>query len=512
MYLLMNKNTPVALFHIVSDDYAADKRLELLQTYGKLPINTTNLNEWAETRKAYKHSRHLKQLVTKLGGDDIENYINLTHLASINDTFWMKNAYDDTSWDRISLYRNQFSEAISMLAFGTTCNNDIGLSTTSPELTCDGSFAKCFRKEKIRGQFGSDIFIYKRGGEIGQGIEPYCEILASELANHISPHNSVSYSIKPLHQKLASCCNLFTNEQIGYAAYARITDLNNISLSAALRYYENIGSEEQFREMIVVDALCFNEDRHAGNYGVLFDNDTLEIKKMAPIFDLNVTFFRNAVAEDFSHIGDYMYHISPKLGDDFTKTGHFAANSTTLQDRIKDVKDFSFSFRGDETFSPERVTQIETIVRKQAAAILSDNCLKTTDVFFSQEEMDSIKKQNETKAAEKRLNKFMKILDNMGLDNDIFVSRCCSTDNVQCFVEKDDAEIVIDFLTNKITPYLNAKAADYQTICDADSNFARAFAQISKQWAKFNTPSRMEQIAQTIANNALQSSDSEYEP
>lgn len=54
-------------------------------------------------------------------------------------------------------------------------------------------------------------------------------------------------------------------------------------------YFESIGASQAFREMLVVDSLCFNQDRHAGNYGVLFDNDTLEIKGMAPVFDLNLS-------------------------------------------------------------------------------------------------------------------------------------------------------------------------------------------------------------------------------
>ena len=35
------------------------------------------------------------------------------------------------------------------------------------------------------------------------------------------------------------------------------------------------------------DALILNTDRHLGNFGFLFDNQTMEVKTAAPIFDHN---------------------------------------------------------------------------------------------------------------------------------------------------------------------------------------------------------------------------------
>ena len=52
-----------------------------------------------------------------------------------------------------------------------------------------------------------------------------------------------------------------------------------------------------------------------------------------------------------------------------------------LRDRVKTIRDFSFSFRGDNTFTPERVNAIETIIHKQADALLYNEVLRTRDVF-----------------------------------------------------------------------------------------------------------------------------------
>ena len=42
--------------------------------------------------------------------------------------------------------------------------------------------------------------------------------------------------------------------------------------------------------MLVLDALIVNTDRHKGNYGILFQTDTLQPIKMAPVFDHNQSF------------------------------------------------------------------------------------------------------------------------------------------------------------------------------------------------------------------------------
>ena len=52
-----------------------------------------------------------------------------------------------------------------------------------------------------------------------------------------------------------------------------------------LQYFSSIGSEDAFRRMCVLDALILNPDRHYGNFGVLFDTETVQILCMAPVFD-----------------------------------------------------------------------------------------------------------------------------------------------------------------------------------------------------------------------------------
>ena len=249
-----------------------------------------------------------------------------------------------------------------------------------------------------------------------------------------------------IHDKLASKCNLFTNEKYGYASFSKLMKARG--LQDVFDYYERIGAAQEFREMLVIDSLCFNQDRHAGNHGVLFDNDTLEIIGMAPVFDLNLSLLPYVSMDDFNNIGDKLYEYAPILGDDFTRLGQIAMNNI-IRDRVKDMKDFSFSFRGDDTFSPERVKALESIVRKQAEAILSSEVLHTNDVFFSKTAIEDEKYQEEVNKAVKRFNVFRDAVENMNLDDNIFISECVSSNAVQYILEMNSYELTVDFIKKR---------------------------------------------------------------
>ncbi len=378
----MNKDKEIVLFEKKSSGF------EILDVCGRLPFAFQSVNSWVANRKSSKHNQYLKSLMTRLGMNDDETYLLLTHATSVNDTFWVKSSNDSISWNHVSLYRNEFSDIVSKIAYEGFGIVDVNFSTTSPEfsspeLAVDGSYRKCFRKERETGQYGSDIFIYKREGIRSSGYETYAEILASEIAQKISPDNAVQYQLRKLHGNFASCCNLFTSEQYGYAGFGKVSDVSGDNLDGILEFYSSIGSEQYFRELVLIDALTFNTDRHTGNHGVLFDNDTLEIFRISPAFDFNLSMLSFIPTEELSDIGDRLVEVSPVFGEDFTQMGQKVLNDA-LRERLESLRDFSFAFRGNPKFPEQRIFLLEQILHKQAEAILSEQKLYTKDVFVSQ--------------------------------------------------------------------------------------------------------------------------------
>ena len=457
-YFLMNKDKKVMRFRAEHATFTNDIILKEVERYDTLPYGFSDIDEWIENRKASKHNEHLKRIMKDLKCDDHEGFINLTHAANINDCFWVKKEEELTSWNDVSLYRNEFSDVVSKLAFGGLGlgENEIFSSTTppSPELTCDGSFRKCFRKENSVGQFGSDIFVYKRRGELeNEGLTPYCEVITSEIASVISPSNYVKYDLTNLHNKLSSRCNLFTDERLGYASFAKVQDKGH-RLQQVFDYFQSIGSEQEFRELLVIDALCFNIDRHLGNFGILFDNETLSPIRMAPAFDFNLSMLYRLTDEQLqeNNAGWYLYDLIPKLGDDFTRIGQLGMNST-IAERVRRLKDFSFSFSGDDVFTRNRLEATLNIILRQADALLSEEKMFVRDVFPSSKTTEYYKKLDDFSSAVDLLERFENIIENEY--SDLYFSVSVSDEDVNTlsailYIEKDDNLLDIDFCNKAI--------------------------------------------------------------
>lgn len=373
MYLLMNKENPVAAFSVQETMFGREYRIESIS--GRLPYGFSNLNDWIENRKASKHNAHLAKLMADCGCDTAEGFIKFTHAASMNDTFWIKTETEPVTWDQVSLFRNEFNETVSKLAFEGGGLYGIGFSTTSPELTTDGTFRKCWKREE------DGIYLYKRGsdGAANTGMEPYSEVLASELASCLCTE-SVSYQLTKLNGKTCSKCRLFTDETYGYVPIYKCFDTRNISPGDMFQFYTEHGFEEQFRRMVVCDALTFNIDRHAGNHGILVKNDTLEIERFAPVFDFNLALLPYVMQDEFSDISSVLLRYSPVIGDDFTRIGQTMLTPSIRTDLIN-LKGFHFSYRGDSKFTKARIKALEEIVNLQIDGILRKEPLLTKQVF-----------------------------------------------------------------------------------------------------------------------------------
>ena len=446
--LLLNKDSPIATGVLISETEA----VQFTKISGKLPLGLQSSASWIENRKASKHNRHLQDLMKRCGCDTLSGFIDVTHAASVNDTFWVKKAGDDASWDDVSLYRNEFNETISKQAFYGLSTSDIDLSPASPELVLDGSFPKCAKKER------DGIYLYKRGYiHAGNGgLEPYGEVMTSEIASRIC-ENAVHYDLVRLHRVPTSRCRLFTDEKYGYVPMSAAAP-DKKSIADILDYMSQFpdDSEERFREMVVCDAITFNQDRHFGNFGVLIDNDTVTPLRMAPVFDFNLAFLPYVVDSEFEHIGDKLLEYGPKIGEDFTRIGQKMLTSR-IADKLKDLKDFSFRFEGDDRFTKERIGHMKSLINRQIDAVLSREALYTKDVFVPELHLE---KQKRAEEAHKRMEEAYPELESLA-DRDGFLISVSEDEETQFIcVEPEDPDhpsLYIDFLADKIEAEVDAK-------------------------------------------------------
>lgn len=358
-YLLMNKNTVMLSFRCVRNEFDEPEFEELAWNVPYRPIGYRSLVGFLERRKAPKHRQHIQRLLERYGCDDLEGFINVTHAVSLNDTFWVRKADSDLSWDQVSLYENEFDQLISEAAFdGST--SSWGLSTTSPEFGTDGNYAKCWVRE------ASGIYLYKTGSACYQ-VEPLSEFLASQLAEILCPRY-VPYDLAFYRDKLISKCALFTSEDYGLAKAAGVFGTER-TIPALLDYFESLGSGDDFRRMCVLDALIYNPDRHYGNFGVMFDTQTMEPISMCPVFDNNRSLFPDLDQDQLENPDWYLEKCRPKLGKDFRITARGVLTPSIRSD-LKNLAGFQFHQHESICAPQERLDALSSIVNRQINAIL----------------------------------------------------------------------------------------------------------------------------------------------
>ena len=359
-YVLMNQDVPVLEFTCRRNDFDEPEFFEGKWHVDYRPIGYKSLFSFLEHRKAPKHRRHIEKLLIQYGCDDLEGFIKVTHALSLNDTFWVRPIDASLCWKEVSLYDNEFNEIISEAAFdGTLSETD--LSSTSPEFGTDGYYAKCWMREE------DGVYLYKSGSSHYE-IEPLSEFLAAQLAAVLCPPY-VPYDLSYHHGKLISKCPLFTSESVGLAKASAIFE-GERTIPELLAYFNSIGSGEDFRRMCVLDALIFNPDRHYGNFGVLFNTQSLELMGMAPVFDNNRSLFPDLDGNQLDNPDWYIQRCKPRLGRDFTLTAKLLLTDEIRYD-LEQLREFSFQQHPTITAEQARLDALSAIVRTQIDRILN---------------------------------------------------------------------------------------------------------------------------------------------
>ena len=96
---------------------------------------------------------------------------------------------------------------------------------------------------------------------------------------------------------LASTCRLFTSKEYSYVPIYQASRCKDI-VSVHDWCCEH-GYEKDFADMILLDSLTFNWDRHLGNFGVMKDNSTGEYICFAPLFDNGAGLLSDAPVDIF---------------------------------------------------------------------------------------------------------------------------------------------------------------------------------------------------------------------
>lgn len=242
-------------------------------------INEDNLSDFVKSRVLPKNRAFVNNILETAGLNinDKKGIIDISKGLSLIDSFWIVQD-ENLQFEDYNLFDNDFSEVLSLVAF-TGYSSKIQDLITSPEFTTNGALPKGWRRIE------NEVYLFKGSTDpiySNTGYEPYSEFYISQIARKMEL-NHIDYDLDKWKGNLASVCKLFTSKDTSYVQIGDIVKTGGIE--KVYEYLVSLGMEKKFSDMILLDSLVFNTDRHYGNFGLLRDNKTGKFIDFAPIFD-----------------------------------------------------------------------------------------------------------------------------------------------------------------------------------------------------------------------------------
>lgn len=192
----------------------------------------------------------------------------------------------------MSPFRNDYSRVISTYALEGVKLDINEKKYFFPVIGTDGLFPHTWKYSKDNILFIKAGSKYTLGGS-NSGREPYSEYYASIVSRYLG-FNSVVYEIRnhirsDKRVDVVTECDCFTNEKVGsVTAFA----LGLATYEDVIGYCKNLSNNAYITvlNMLFLDCLLLNTDRHFSNIEFLMDNETLSIIDIAPVFDNNYSF------------------------------------------------------------------------------------------------------------------------------------------------------------------------------------------------------------------------------
>lgn len=249
-----------------------------------------DIQDWLRKRSIDLHrtnSRLLRKALRLTGCDEIECVMSV-HAATITDNYWVREQGSALEHKQIKFSSDFFSELSLSGRFLEYDFDDVSCITRkhTPELTNTGSYEKCWRlkdgswvmtKSGTPKELFSELLVYYLGEACGFDMARY-RIVDGYIET--DDFTGGIYNFDPMYGVVL--------EEEDY--------INN--WNALCKTDQTFGLCRQFLDIIYLDSLIFNIDRHTFNYGILRDKETGSAVRMAPNFDNNLSLISRGYGKD----------------------------------------------------------------------------------------------------------------------------------------------------------------------------------------------------------------------
>lgn len=275
--ILMHQNTPVAKIEMNEKIPVGYK--EIIKPE-ELPLGTYHANQsttrllllrWYESRSIPSARPSLKKIENMLGKNKAELFM-LASGVSITDGYWFKDENDNVSWEMINYHDNGFDELLLQLNL-----NQLISGIHSPDITTDGVMEKFWHQ-------AHGIPYLAKIDTIHENVLSANEVVYSNIAA-LSDVNVTPYTYGRLANiEYCDCPCFIQNAKEDFILAVQVKHENMQLYGEKLLYhFMKMGFEKEIQQMVTLDCIFHNTDRHEKNFGYI--KKECNEYQFAPLYD-----------------------------------------------------------------------------------------------------------------------------------------------------------------------------------------------------------------------------------
>lgn len=291
-YTLMHKDISVAELEL-DEETGAVQKVGALYRAEHLPVgisvkkgvvDRSALHTWWMGRSIPASRSGVRHAMETLNLQNTQMLLTRCFGLSLSDQYWVKPSHSDLQWRQVNFFENPFSEDIGDVLFRKAAKTE-GFNFHSPDNTSDG-----YLKKRWKIMDGKQCLLKAGSNPFQQ--QTFNEVVATKVAERLGiacvPYTllwdeGVPYSV---------CEDFITPDTELVSAWRIMQTQKKDNRTSVYRHYLNCcerlgipGMVHAVDQMIVLDYLIANEDRHQNNFGAIRNANTLEWIDAAPIYD-----------------------------------------------------------------------------------------------------------------------------------------------------------------------------------------------------------------------------------
>ena len=244
----------------------------------ELPVGVYNDNDmiqgtlyrnWLKSRAIPKGRPGLSNILSKIDKSMADSFLDF-HGVSLTDTYWVKEKDSPLTWKDVNFHENGFYPLFGNVYAGL---KDLEWSPT-PDFVTDGVM------EKFWMSVGGVPCLAKMDQK-WQNVQAANEVVVSKVTQALAlKTRAVEYEYGKMGEIPVCICPCFvTNERTDFVNALQVS---HSGLSGRGEAFFRQAYQEELDDMLFIDVLFGNVDRHDKNYGIL---KTEQGESFAPIFD-----------------------------------------------------------------------------------------------------------------------------------------------------------------------------------------------------------------------------------